>query len=115
MDKEICENIARLLTSASFESFYKTFIIDGQFDERDTILLNKIDMFFSFCFPSPPEEMVLFRADIQKYFSENGGWVESKNQAKVFLPTEKPILVSLQDAFGKLYGEDDVIVLNKMA
>lgn len=113
MEKRICENIALLLTSASFEKFYNEFVVCGTI-ETDPVFIEKIGNLFGRCFEQS-EEMVLFRADIQKYFSENGGWVESKNQAKVFLPTEKPILVSLQDAFGKLYGEDDVIVLNKMA
>lgn len=112
MEKRICENIALLLNSETFKKFYNTIVLGDKFDETSAFFLNKIDILFSPCF-EPAEEMVLFRTDIQKYFSPNGGWVESKNQAKVFLPTEKQILVSLQNAFGLLYGEDDIIVMNK--
>lgn len=106
--------IASVLTSGRFEKFYNEFVVEKQLNEDDEQFLSEVRKQFDCVFENPNEdELVLFRQDILKFFHESGNWVESIHQAKVFKPEEKELLVSLQTCFGKLFGEDEVIVGNR--
>lgn len=104
--------IASVLTSGRFEKFYNEFVIEKQLNENDEQFLSEVRKQFDCVFENSEDELILVRdgygAVPPLYFSENGNWVESIHQAKVFKSEEKELLVSLQNCFGQLF--DDVVV-----
>lgn len=107
--------IATVLTSGRFEKFYNEFVVEKQLNENDEQFLSEVRKQFDCVFEEPNEdgEMILWREDINRYFSEDGSWVVSIHQARIFKPEEKELLINLQQCFGKMFGEDDVIVRNR--
>lgn len=103
--------IASVLTSGSFEKFYNEFVVEKQLNENDEQFLSEVRKQFDCVFENHEDELILVQERYGQpnlYFSENGNWVESIHQAKIFKPEEKELLVSLQTCFGQLF--DDVLI-----